>query len=709
MNRDEARQTIRSSWRQILPGITDKARDRVNGEDSFICPFCGHGTHGDGLTRNPKSKDGNGLKCFSCDFSGDIIALYQQYTGADYNTALRQLADDIGITIDPYRPTAAEDFSQERATGRAERPQTDGKPQGGINAPVDGKTPQEAAERPQADYTAYYEACRQRISDPAAAAYLQARGIRTDTAIKYGIGYDPQADPANAPGATGSEYKPHPAPRLIVPCTKDFYIARSIDKSTPSAFKSPNPKGSSTRLFNAAALYADSSTVFVVEGVFDALSFLEYGMQAVALNGKGNGRLLLEQLKKKPTGAKIIISHDNERKEDGTPDEKKQAQTMQQAQELCKSLQAIGAECIIYNVAGRHHDANEALINAPEEFSTGIMDAIAEAMRDYLTDFLEKIQTEAYKPYRTELSFFDGLLNGGVIRQTLLLLLAAPGTGKTTLCAQIAECMAIHKKPVVYFNLEMSREQMIAKAISSRLARKGTYLTTLDIMQGYRWTDEQRQEVIAAVGDYREKVEPFLMYNPDGIGSDLDAIRGYLHSIGEAAKAAGKEAPAVVVDYMHLITSRAGLDVQELIKQAVVMLKQYAIDYNTFVIGIVATNRESNKAGRISMESGRDSSNLEYTADYQLSLNYYEIDNGEVKITDMDGIARLQQQKWRHMIIRVLKGRFCMPGKTARIYFNAENNIFYGENDFIPADDELTPFDDLTTTNDTTQKRQKRL
>lgn len=697
MNRETAKQEIL----QRIPCTDFLTKSRHGG---YCCPFCGSGSGPKGTGAVKYYPQTNTTACFAGCADGlemgkkrDVLDYIQQQNSCDFNTALHIGANILGISLDVMRPrrtSAAEDFADDTPQTAYRGPQRAGNA-ADDKKPTDGQTgPQGAAQEPQADYTAYYEHCRARITDPAAASYLQARGISTATAAAYNIGFDPQADPASAPGAMGSEYKAHPCPRLVIPCTPGFYIARSTDSSTPAAFKSPNPKGSSAQLFNAAALYAGKYAVFVVEGVFDALAFIESGLQAVALNSKGNGRLLLKQLQEKPTASKIIIVPDNEKREDGTPDIKKQAQTMRTAQELCKSIQAAGADCIVYNVAGDYHDANDALVQAPDDFRANILDALQEAQRDFLTDFLDKIQTEAYKPYRTELSFFDGLLNGGVIRQTLLLLLAAPGTGKTTLCAQIAECMAVHKKPVVYFNLEMSREQMIAKAISSRLARKGTALTALDVMQGYRWTDEQRQAVVAAVEEYRDKVEPYLKYNPDGIGSDIDAIREYLHSVGEAAKAAGQEAPAVVLDYMHLITSRAGIEIQELIKQAVVMLKQYAIDYNTFVIGIVATNRDSNKNGRITMESGRDSSNLEYTADYQLSLNYYEVDNGSVKANDVEGIARLQQEEWRHMIIRVLKGRFCMPGRSARVYFKAASNIFYGEDDFIPADDTRTPFDD---------------
>ena len=95
MTREDARQEIRSEWRRIIPTMTGEAKQKVNGKPSYICPLCGHGTHGDGLCSNPRSTDGNGLHCFGCGFSGDIIDLYQQTTGADYNTALSLLADEL--------------------------------------------------------------------------------------------------------------------------------------------------------------------------------------------------------------------------------------------------------------------------------------------------------------------------------------------------------------------------------------------------------------------------------------------------------------------------------------------------------------------------------------------------------------------------------------------------------------------------------------
>lgn len=670
MNHNQARDRIKQDvpcTEFLEPAPNHSPRNHTG----YCCPICGSGTHGSGSTGAVKYyPETNTWCCFSCspDTSRDVIDAYQLQTGCDYNTALSDLAARIGITLDGGRAVA-----QNYTDSHTERPQSvenrqnDNYPNGSENAPQN------------VDFTAYYKACADRIDDPAAVSYLTARGISLDTACRFTIGYDPAADPASVPGAIADEYKPHPAPRIIAPCTKDFYIARSIDPHTPQAFKAPNPKGSRTQLFNAAALYGGAEYVFICEGIFDALSFLEAGHAAIALNGKGNGNLLLKQLQERPTTAAFIICNDND------DDPETAADTMKRAQDLNSDLQALNLRSIVYNVAGSYHDANDALKADRAEFEAAIEAAIHDLQRDELTAFLEKIQTEAYKPYRTGLNFFDNLLGGGIIQQSLLLLMAAPGAGKTTLAQQVAETMAGNKRPIIYFNFEMSREQMLAKAISAKIYHSGGNKTATQILQGYNWTEAERDQIERAIAEYRRSNYPYIKYNPAGTSSELNDLLAYLTATGEEAKAKGEPAPAAVIDYLHLIKSRDRLDTQELIKQAVTGLKEYAVKYDTFVIGIIATNRASNKGGRLTMESGRDSSNLEYTADYQISLNYDAIDSGNVKPDDIEKIAELQQADRRAMILRVLKSRFSQPGKSARILFDAAHNIFYGtDDDFIP-------------------------
>lgn len=101
--RDEARQEIRRRWREIIPELARPAKKGVNHEQSYVCPMCGHGKGGDGLTFDPKSAGGETLKCFGCGFSGDIIALYMEARGVDYNEALKGCGAIIGVQIDRDR------------------------------------------------------------------------------------------------------------------------------------------------------------------------------------------------------------------------------------------------------------------------------------------------------------------------------------------------------------------------------------------------------------------------------------------------------------------------------------------------------------------------------------------------------------------------------------------------------------------------------
>ena len=698
--------------------ITDYLTKARNG--GYICPYCGSGTGPNGTGAVKVYKDTNTAACHACPDPNqkarkfDVMDAIQEAEHCDYNTALQIGAGILGIEIvsDNARiesgwkshkssrtyTTPAEDFAPDNENG----------PEIGPNSHVntgEHKTPTDTEKTPGQgqneagslsstgtsdsgpDFTAYYRECADRITDPAAAAYITGRGISIETAKKYWIGYDPKADPANAPGAMGDARRLFPTPRIIIPVTPGHYIGRRIDGG--DKYKKMNNDGAQAGIFNAKEGLADQGRpVFIVEGAIDALSIIEAGAEAVAINSTNNADLLLDTIDQTGTKGPFILAQDAD-------------QAGEKATEKLKSgFEARELPHIIADINGGQNDPNDALIADRARFEADIKKAQEEAIeksnRDELTDFFEIIQTEAYKPHQTGLSFFDDLLAGGVVRQMVVLIMAAPGAGKTPLCQQIAEEMARRKTAVIFLNLEMSREQMLAKAISAQIAaaQKGR-MTAADVLQGYRWTPEQRQIVTETIQEYRQSIFPYMKYNPEGVGTDLNMLGEYLNRKGQEAEAKGETAPAVVLDYLHLVSTSKGLDVQELIKQTMVTIKDYCKLYKTFAIVVSATNRTSNTTGRITLESGRDSSNIEYGGDAQISLNYWEVDQGEVDPRHPDEMGELQARNNRRMILRVLKSRFSPPGRFARIWFNAPTNRFYGENDFIPADiaEDAIPFD----------------
>ena len=178
MQREDARQEIRRNWKRLFP------TDRKN--KGIICPLCnsGSGEHGTGITENPR-KPGQ-LKCWNCGFQGDVIDLIQQARGTDYNTALKEAAADLGISIDYYRQNGSERRDAQKALNSGGEGANVQKPvkedrgaQESAQKATDAKNREPAADI-STDYSQYYMQCEDNIFEPAAVSYLQARGISLD-------------------------------------------------------------------------------------------------------------------------------------------------------------------------------------------------------------------------------------------------------------------------------------------------------------------------------------------------------------------------------------------------------------------------------------------------------------------------------------------------------------------------------------------------
>lgn len=209
---------------------------------------------------------------------GDIFTIYELEHDVDFGTALRALAEQLGTSVEPHSTKPA------RKCPPAPSPVQSG------SAPK--------------DLSDYFAACRARLHDPAAVFFLSARGINIKTAETYGLGFDPKADPAGSHRC---------CPRIIIPTNCFHYVARSIDPDAQPGCRTMNNLGVSPALFNRQALYAPGDEpVFVTEGAFDALSVIEAGGSAVALNSAANGRLLLNALRERPTNHPLLLCLDND-------------------------------------------------------------------------------------------------------------------------------------------------------------------------------------------------------------------------------------------------------------------------------------------------------------------------------------------------------------------------------------------------------------
>lgn len=669
--------------------LTDFYRLEKSKGGEYVCPICRSGTHKNKTGALSIRKTDNRVTCFG---RGHCFG----EKGQDTLGALRQLlAGQTEREIFSYcgyqmtgtgRPSAAADFAQAGDEPRENR--------------------QKAAEtgnsEPAHAFTEEIDRYAAALAGSEGEAYLLGRGFTQDTITRFKLGYDAQRHCVTIPyNPQGSYY----GRRSLLPEEKIPEGKGKYDK-LPRAIAGAEP------LFNGSALYS-SDIVFVTEGALDAISIAQAGGAAVALNGTGFSKLI-DQLKKKPTAAAIVLCLDND----------DAGRTATAA--IGAALDEIGAFCVTGTAAimgevqdpqdqEYRKDPNEVLQRSgADALRQAVTETADETRRQYrmaaqaadaerqqrtgagmVDAFLQAVQTRKYEPMPTGITDIDRAIGGGFIRQQLVLLGAAPGAGKTALAQWIFEGMAKRGTACVYLNLEMSREQILARSFARLAARRGHKIRTTTILQGYNWTDEQRAAIMDAAGEYRDTIAPRMIYNPDGVTANLDSILAYIEAEAQRAEKAEMPAPCVVLDYLQIVSGEPREDAASVIKRAVSGLKDYAMKHNTLVFVIIAHNRASNSTGAVSMESGRDTSALEYSADLQLALTFTKClkrDGQKAKSPD-----DLTDDERKEITLRIVKGRFGGMGREVDLHFNGETMTYTQTcKDFIEVD-EPTPFDDQQT------------
>ena len=353
MTRTEARAEVNSRPELALNELTKSKAG------AYICPCCNSGTgknHTGALTYYPDKKR---FTCHACSEREGFGRPGQDVLGAlrlIWDCTETEVFERIGITLD--------------RSSRTQR--TTKSTQDSAQEPKKYNTPTSQEYDTPKDYTKYYAECKKQLQNSEEAiSYLQARGISKETAAAYWIGFDINSDPAQSN---------HPTPRIILPTCKTHYVARSIDPKTPPQWVKMNNKGGSPDIFNKRALDGKEA-VFVCEGIFDALSIIEAGAEAIALNSTSNAGRLIEQLQKKRTAATLILCLDND--EAG----KKCTET------ITEGLKRLNISYVIADICQGCKDPNEAL----QKDRNGFIKAVNEAIRttaarpDNITDYIDSV------------------------------------------------------------------------------------------------------------------------------------------------------------------------------------------------------------------------------------------------------------------------------------------------------------------------------
>ena len=201
----------------------------------------------------------------------------------------------------------------------------------------------------------------------------------------------------------------------------------------------------------------------------------------------------------------------------------------------------------------------------------------------------------------------------GLNRSDLILLAARPGMGKTSFALNIARHVAVkEKRRVAFFSLEMTKEQLTSRLLSTEAMVGGVKLRTGKL------ADDEWVRLIEA-GDILSKTE---IYFDDTPGITVPEMKAKLRRL--------KNVDLVVIDYLQLMSGGRRIDnrVQE-ISEITRNLKIMAKEINVPVVTLSQLSRASEQRSdhRPMLSDLRDSGSIEQDADIVLFLyrnDYYK-------------------------------------------------------------------------------------
>lgn len=220
-------------------------------------------------------------------------------------------------------------------------------------------------------------------------------------------------------------------------------------------------------------------------------------------------------------------------------------------------------------------------------------------------------------------------MTAGLQRSDLIILAARPAMGKTTLVTNLAYNVAtIAKLPVLFFSLEMSKEQLI-----DRMLADASGVDSWNIRTG-NLSDEDFSKLSEAMGEMAEA--PIFIDDTPGLS--------VLEMRTKARRAAhDQQLGLIIVDYLQLMqttNNHNGNRVQE-VSEISRGLKLIARELNVPLIALSQLSRsvESRTPPIPQLSDLRESGSIEQDADIVSFIyrpGYYEPDNPEVQnITDL--------------------------------------------------------------------------
>lgn len=475
---------------------------------------------------------------------------------------------------------------------------------------------------------------------------------------------------------------------------KCYYIIARHDNSIKSGQKTMNMKGLGAHIFNERYLQKPTSNIiFVCEGWADALSFEEIGYKAIALNSTQNANRFVELVKKhidKLKNCTFIIALDND-------------SAGQKAIEILESnFKALLVNSERFYFEEVYKDINEYLIADMDGFKQNTARFIEKLTEEdftmgYLSSLLDQIEANKNKELVSSgFTALDKKLGGGLY-PGLYCIGAGSSIGKTTFSLQIADNIASSGNDVLFFSLEMSKNEMIAKSLVREMFMadpKADYIpSTRAFLNG-----NYKLNVLDKAVEHYKKAAKHIAIIEGSFNYTVSDIRARIekHIVRKGTK------PVVFIDYLQVITPT---DVRMSDKQAIdnniVELKRMSREYDIPVILISSINR-ANYLNPISFESFKESGSIEYTCDVVIGLQLSIIETFVNNSKEYGGDNKLNKRRIayneakskdpREIDLVLLKNRNGIPTATHKYIYYPKYNLVEEEGEFTPVNDGIIPF-----------------
>ncbi len=242
-------------------------------------------------------------------------------------------------------------------------------------------------------------------------------------------------------------------------------------------------------------------------------------------------------------------------------------------------------------------------------------------------DRLNSPDKDKYRGIPTGIGLLDSTITG-LNRSDLIVLAARPGVGKTSFGLNIARHASITaKKRVAFFSLEMGKEQLCSRLLSTEASVEGTKLRSGELSD-VEWTR------LIEAGDILSKAE---LYFDDMPGITVPEIKAKVRRL--------KDVGLVIIDYLQLMSSAKRIDnrvneVAEITRSLKIMAKE--LDVPVIAMSQLRRPTDRSKDHRPGLSELRDSGSIEQDADIVIFLHreaYNAASEGGEVTEDMDASA----------------------------------------------------------------------